>query len=96
MIKLFSEITIEGEGTIRDIKFGENTIAQAICSDSGTFMVEFPNNTKWWDAWVLRDIADAIDKINKPWHDYQDYCFGCMQRGEPYMDWQEWNQKYKK
>ena len=49
----------------------------------------------WWDTWAIREIADAIDALNKPWHDYMDYSFGCMQRGEKYMDWQEWSEQQK-
>ena len=90
-----TKITIEGEGSIRDIKFGSKVIAHAICSESGSFMVEFRDNTGWWDAWALREIAGLIDDLNKSWHDYMDYSFGCMKRGEKYMDWKKWSEQQK-
>lgn len=90
-----TKITIGGEGSVRDIMFNGKVIAHAVCSEGGSFLVEFRDGGGWWDTWALREIADAIDALNKPWHDYMDYSFGCMQRGEKYMDWKEWSEQQK-
>ena len=38
--------------------------------DGYLYFWEEPNNKGSWSAHVLREIADKLDALNKPWNDY--------------------------
>jgi hypothetical protein len=53
--------------------FNDHVLGEAVMTEGGTYMFVFDESpTKYscmWDAWVLRDIADKLDELNKPYWD---------------------------
>lgn len=41
----------------------------AVYQEVDGYYVFWPEAVGSWEAWVLRDIADLLDKMNQPWDD---------------------------
>lgn len=90
------DIAIVGDGAVRKTMALDKQIGEAVMSDCGNFMFEaMPGSCGLWEAWILRAIAERLDELNKPWREYMRYSFSAMERGEPYMSWDEWINKDK-
>lgn len=45
-----------------------------------------------WDAYILREIADELDRLNKPWQDIVDVEMNRQldaKEGAAFLDWEE-------
>lgn len=54
------------------LKNSGRMIGNLITENNGTFLFYPPDNSGGWDSQLLREIADKIDELDKPFYDSVD------------------------
>lgn len=68
-----TKLTFEPEdfkpGESITVLFNNNWLGDLICLEDGSYYFDPVDKGGVWSGWILRQIADKLEEVNKPWED---------------------------